>query len=292
MTEVRRGYNGSVTLPRLLDRIDDAARVLGKRPAALFVDIDGTLADIAPRPGDAVVPPEVSADLAALAERMTIAVLTGRSSAVARRMVGVEAAVYAGNHGAEWRRGRHSVPAPEIKPYLRAIHIAALAAARRFPEGGAIVVEDKGASLSLHYRLAPDPERARAEALAFAQEAGAASGLRAFEGKMVVEIRAPAALSKGTALARVVAERGIKSAAALGDDTTDVAMFEALRGLRAQGALDGFAAAVLGERAPAALLEAADYVLDGPGEARRFVRWLASSPPESKRDSRFRGNDG
>ncbi|MDE2765656.1 MAG: trehalose-phosphatase [Chloroflexota bacterium] len=264
-----------MTLPRLLDRMDDAVRLLSARPAALFLDIDGTLADIAPRPGDAAVPPAVSAGLAALAERLTVAVLTGRSVADARRMVGVEAAVYAGNHGAEWWEAGRAAAAPEVAPYLPALRALAEEAARRFPEGGGFIVEDKGASLSLHFRLAADPERARAEALAFARDAGASSGLRAFEGKMVVEVRAPVEVSKGTALARVAAERGIKAAAALGDDTTDIAMFAALRGLREQGALEGFAAAVLGEHTPPALLEAADYVLDGPAEARRFIRWVA-----------------
>ena len=264
-----------MTLPRLLDRPDAAARLLGARPAALFLDIDGTLAPIAPRPGDAEVPSAVRDDLAALAEHLTVAVLTGRAVADARRMVGVEAAVYVGNHGAEWWEDGHAAPAPEAAPYLPALRALAQEAARRFPQRGGFVVEDKGASLSIHYRLAADPERARADALAFAREAGAPSGLRAFEGKMVVEARAPIDLSKGTALTRIAAERGVKAAAALGDDTTDVAMFTGLRALREQGALDGFAAAVLGDRTPPALVEAADYALDGPAETALFLRQLA-----------------
>ena len=204
-------------------------------------------------------PPPSATTLAALAEHLTVAVLTGRAVADARRMVGVEAAVYAGNHGAEWWKDGHAAPAPEAAPYLPALRALAQEATRRFPQRGGFVVEDKGASLSIHYRLAADPERARADALAFAREAGAPSGLRVFEGKMVVEVRAPIDLSKGTALARIAAERGVKAAAAMGDDTTDVAMFTALRALRDQGALDGFAAAVLGDRTPPALVAAADY---------------------------------
>ena len=267
-----------MTLPPLLDRLDAAARVLAARPAALFLDIDGVLAAIAPRPADAQVAPDVREALAALAERVTVAVLTGRAVADARRMVGVDAAVYVGNHGAEWWESGRAASAPEVAPYLPALRALAEDAARRFPQRGGFLVEDKGASLSLHYRLAPDPERARAEVLEFARQAGAANGLRASEGKMVVEVRAPIDLSKGTALARLAAERGIKGAAALGDDTTDVAMFAALRTLRAQGALDGFAAAVLGEHTPPALVEAADYAVDGPAGVRLFLQWLAERP--------------
>ncbi len=264
-----------MTLPHLLDRMDAAARLLAARPAALFLDIDGTLAPIAPTPGDAEVPPSVRGDIAALTEHMTVAVLTGRAVGDARRMVGVEGAVYVGNHGAErWEDGQ-GVPAPEVAPYLPALRALAEEAARRFPQRGGFLIEDKGASLSIHYRLAADPERARAEALAFAREAGAPTSLRASEGKMVVEVRAPVDLSKGTALARLAAERGIKSAAAVGDDVTDVAMFEALRALREQGVLEGFTAAVLGERTPPALTEAADYALDGPAETALFLRRLA-----------------
>ena len=264
-----------MSLPRLLDHVDAAVRLLTAPPAALFLDIDGTLAPIAPTPGEAEVPPAVRSDLAALSEHLTVAVLTGRAVADARRMVGIEAAVYVGNHGAErWEDGQ-AAAAPEVAPYLPALRAVAQEAARRFPQRGGYIVEDKGASLSIHYRLAADPERARADALSFAREAGEPGGLRAFEGKMVVEVRAPVDLSKGTALTRLAAERGVKAAAAVGDDTTDIAMFEALRSLREQGALDGFAAAVLGERTPPALTAAADYALDGPGETALFLRRLA-----------------
>ena len=93
----------------LFQHIDETASVAAVGSCGLFVDIDGTLAPIQPRPDMAAVPPDVRDSLEAVARRMSVAVLTGRSAADGKRMVGSDALLYVGNHGMEWIEGRQGV---------------------------------------------------------------------------------------------------------------------------------------------------------------------------------------
>ena len=263
----------------LFDHIDEIADVAAVRPCGLFVDIDGTLAPIQPRPDLAVVPPDVRDSLEAAAGRMTVAVLTGRSAADGKRMVGSDALLYVGNHGMEWLEGGRVWVAPEAAPYTGAIRVLASDIAARFSGYDGIIVEDKGPTLSVHYRMTADSGDARAAIFDFLTAPGRTEGLRVSEGKRVVEVRPPIDLSKGTSLARIVRERGLAAAIAMGDDVTDIDMLLSIRALTASGTLlDGIAIAVSGDETPPALVEAADYAVNGPEGAARFLRWLAERP--------------
>ena len=89
------------------------------------------------------------------------------------------------------------------------------------------------------------------------------SGLQTFWGKMILEIRPPVGLHKGHAIRTVVEERGLRGAVFLGDDSTDVDGMEALADLGRRGRVRSCGVAVVDEGTPAALLNAADYRLDG-----------------------------
>ena len=263
----------------LFQHIDETASVAAVRSCGLFVDIDGTLAPIQPRPDMAAVSPDVRDSLEAVARRMSVAVLTGRSAADGKRMVGSDALLYVGNHGMEWIEGGREWVAPEAVPYTGAIRALATDIVARFSDSEGLMVEDKGPTLSVHYRLTADPSAARAAILDFLAAWGRTEGLRVSEGKSVVEVRPPIELSKGTSLARIVQERGLAAAIAMGDDVTDVDMLLSVRALTASGALQaGIAIAVCGDETPPALLEAADYAVNGPEGAARFLRLLAELP--------------
>ena len=105
----------------LFQHIDETASVAAVRSCGLFVDIDGTLAPIQPRPDMASVSPDVRDSLEAVARRMSVAVLTGRSAADGKRMVGSDALLYVGNHGMEWVEGGREWVAPEAAPYTGAL---------------------------------------------------------------------------------------------------------------------------------------------------------------------------
>ena len=245
-------------LPDLLAHRDAALALLAHRPACLFTDIDGTLSPIVPDPADATVPAATRVALQAIAERIAVVALTGRSVADARKIVGLDTLVYSGNHGAEWwEDGAESIE-PAAEPYVPLMREIAQAVERGIAIPGALL-EHKGASLSVHYRNAPEPASARSVILGFLGTH--AEGMAIREGKMVVEVRAPVPLSKGEAVRSFARRKGLASALVLGDDLTDAEAFAVVRDMREAGEIRGLCAAVATPDAPAELLAAADYAV-------------------------------
>ena len=179
---------------------------------ALLFDVDGTLAPIAPRPELAFVPPETKLELARLATKYSlVACVSGRSGGEAGALVGVEGIRYVGNHGLELDER-----APELVKRIAA-----------FRDSVAFPVEDKGLSLSYHYRLAEDEEEARS-ALEKVAERARAEGLDPRWGRKVLEIRPPVAADKGTAVKVLLASVAARHGLYAGDDTTDLDAFKGL----------------------------------------------------------------
>lgn len=203
---------------------------------ALFLDLDGTLAPLAPTP-DAVGPdPRRNGLLRALSQRLDgrVAILSGRPLAEIDRIVEGAIAAGAGVHGLERRdaAGRLMEAAPHAAlPHARA-ELERFVAARR----GALV-EDKGAALALHYRLAPE---AAAEARRLAAELAEREGLALQPGDCVIELRTPGA-DKGSALRAFMAEPPFagRVPVMVGDDLTDEHAFAAAEALGGFGVLVG-----------------------------------------------------
>ncbi len=198
------------------------------RPArtswALFLDIDGTLLDLAPTP-DAVVVPEVLPPLLdSLTRRLSgaVALISGRSLAGIDRLFpgGRDAA---GIHGAEWRLGGEVSALAESWP--DSLNRAVEAAAARLP---GVLVERKTRSAALHFNAAPD-QAAAVRAAAEAVQHAAALPLDLLDGKGVVEI-IPAGATKGTAIERFMRAPPYAGRAPLfvGDDVTDESGFAAV----------------------------------------------------------------
>ena len=260
-------------LPDLLDHLDAVRRLVGHRPMGLFVDVDGTIAPIAPTPEQATVSPAIRRALAALSREATVVALTGRDTASARRVVGVAEIAYAGNHGMEWWEDGTATVDPLVQPYVSRIHRLAAHLGSALADEPGVLLEDKGPSLAVHYRLAADPAAVRDRVLAVLGGPGGAGGLPLREGKMLIEVLPPVAVNKGTAIARTVERRALGSVLVLGDDTTDVDAFEAARELRADGAPETLTVAV-SDDAPEPLLAAADYRLRNPAAVEALLTWL------------------
>ncbi|HEU5424274.1 MAG TPA: trehalose-phosphatase [Nitrolancea sp.] len=261
-----------VAVPELAGRL---ARLLAARPAGLITDIDGTISRIAPRPEAAVVEPEARAALARLARQLElVAAITGRSAQDAARLVAVPGIVVVGNHGLERLDLAGLSVADAAQPYLESIGAVMRELATAPPAPG-VVVEHKGASGSIHYRGAPEPAAARAAILRRLAPLAARHGLRVTEGRMVLELRPPVAIDKGSALRELVALFHLRSAVMLGDDVTDVDAMRALDSLRAEGRLAGCSVGVLAAETPAELLAAADVVIDGVESTVALLQQLA-----------------
>jgi trehalose 6-phosphate phosphatase len=201
----------------------DAAlqRLLQTRPLLGF-DFDGTLSPIVDHPDDARIAPGVAQRLQALASRLPVAVVTGRSVADVRPRLGFEPLYLVGNHGAE----DDGVP-PEAglgSPALQRLRQDLNAAGPALAAAG-VWLEDKGPSIALHYRLAPDAPQALDLIDRLLQPT--ANALRVFGGKMVVNAMSAQAPDKAQAMHRLVARCGAATAFFAGDDINDEAVFAA-----------------------------------------------------------------
>lgn len=144
------------------------------------------------------------------------------------------------------------------------------AAARVVPEAW---VEDKGVSLAVHYRQAPDPRTARTALLAALQPVATESGLQLVEGKMVLELVQAGRPMKGSAVERLAREHELEAMLYAGDDVADLEAFGALDHLTTAG-VHVVRVAVRGEETPRALLQAADVVAEGPTGLAELLRTL------------------
>jgi trehalose 6-phosphate phosphatase len=242
-----------------------------------LLDFDGTLSEIAPTPEAAILHPAAVEPLEKLSRKLAlVSVVSGRSASVIHEKVGIEAIVYVGNHGAEnIVNGMASAESrvSESREKLK----AAFDYLQEQADGPGIIWEDKGFSMAVHYRLAPDTVvverrfRKSLESTPFTDE------LEIFWGRMVLEMRVPTGLNKGSALRKLASEWNLASVIFVGDDTTDLdAMLELVK-MRDEGKLRGLNLLVVHENSSKALLDAADYSLDSVADVGRFLQMLDTS---------------
>jgi trehalose 6-phosphate phosphatase len=191
---------------------------------AFFLDIDGTLIDLAPAPDEVVIPEWMAPALGALSARVggALALVTGRALDDADGLFAPARFCVAGLHGSDIRFPDGTLSkAPRssaLDPLRR--ELSALVALNP-----GLVMEDKDAGLAIHYRLAPKFEdNLIALMTRFADEN--AGSFEVQNGKMVVEVR-PAGTNKGTAVAALLTQPPFagRRPMAIGDDLTDEAMF-------------------------------------------------------------------
>jgi trehalose 6-phosphate phosphatase len=224
------------------------------RHAGLFLDFDGVLAPIVPRPADATVPEETRAELERLVSRYAlVAVVSGRAGDDVRRRLHVDGVVCIGSHGLEID--------PEAERWRP--RILAFAA-----ETGWADTERKGLTVSFHYRNAED-ETAAVRALEVVADRAREEGFQARFGRKVLEVLPPLGSNKGVAVRRLLEDAGLRRALVAGDDTTDLDSFRAVDGLEV-----AVRVAVVAEESPAALGEEADVVVGSTGEFLDLLRGL------------------
>ncbi len=209
------------------DRIEtpsaSAADILSGQPSkyALFLDVDGTLLDIAPTPAEVVVPPELPDLLARLSKALdgALAILTGRQLAEIDELLAPTMLVGAGVHGAELR----TTPGGPITQVATALPEALVEQFNTLPERlPGIMAEPKGPGFAIHYRQAPDL-KSTVEAEIRALIAQYPEDLVLCPGRKLFEI-IPQGHSKGTALETLLALPTFsgRMPVMLGDDVGDI----------------------------------------------------------------------
>lgn len=264
----------------LLDCLEDLDARIGDRHVVLLLDFDGTLAPIVPTPAEASLPDETRLVLERLSTEpaFTVAIVSGRALGDITGRVGIPGIIYVGNHGLEISRpggGALVFAVPQFSRLVRQMGEELTAALAGF-EG--VAVEDKGCSLAVHYRLVGRRNRRRVRAVVHkaARAHGGAREIETRTGKMVVELRPPIGLDKGTIVSVLIegekrrwGDDGI-FALYVGDDVLD------------EGAFEAITTCGLGVHVGPPGISCADYRLDDPGDVCTLLKALSERFAEAR----------
>src|SRR2546430_7935140 len=230
---------------------------------AILLDIDGTLLDLAPTPREVWVPPGLAKTLNRLLERTSgaLALVSGRSLNDIDLIFAPEQFPAVGGHGAEMRISQDSEAVATHAPPLDKELKRRLAAIAKLSPG--ILLEDKGYSLALHYRLAPHAEKAIYAAVSLIRADLPNAPIEVLPGKCVCEIK-HSGFTKASGVHELMKREPFKGRRPffIGDDVTDETVFAIMPDL------DGLAFSV-GRRAKGVAGH-----FDAPGDAPELLAHL------------------
>ncbi|HWB04466.1 MAG TPA: trehalose-phosphatase [Verrucomicrobiales bacterium] len=251
--------------PHWRDVLPDLERRLGADRILIATDFDGTISPIAPAPEDAVILTAARDALERLSKLagVTAAVISGRALTDIEEKVNLPSLIYAGNHGLEMQ-GPSMPPLTLFMEDVRKELDGALSLLHASLDSvPGVIIEDKGSSASVHYRMV-EPANFDIVAAAVTIAVNEAPQIQLRHGKMVWELRPDVAWNKGSAVVRLMARFKLRSTAVffLGDDETDDDVFRVLP----QGATF-----IVGDR-PNGL---ASFRCHGPEDAAELLAWMA-----------------
>lgn len=193
---------------------------------AVLLDIDGTLLDLAPTPREVWVPPGLSKTLKRLLQRTggALALVSGRSLNDIDLIFAPDQYPAVGGHGSEMRLDPDSEAVGAHAPPLDKELKRRLAAIAKLSPG--ILLEDKGYSLALHYRLAPHAEKAIYEAVSLIRADLPNAPIEVLPGKCVCEIK-HSGFTKASGVRELMTHEPFKGRRPffIGDDVTDESVF-------------------------------------------------------------------
>jgi trehalose 6-phosphate phosphatase len=239
--------------------------------SALLTDFDGTIAPIVADHSAAFPLPGATQVLTGLSERLAVvAVVSGRpASFLLDRLRDVGPLVrMVGHYGLEWVENGATFTSPEAETWRPVV--ASIVGQVRSVAPSGLEVEDKGISLTLHWRRAPERQ---VWARDFAEQTAVASGLQAQPGRMSVELRPPLRMGKGAAVERLAGQ--CTAVTFVGDDAADLDAFAALDAMALRG-VKTITVAAADDESPDELVNAASMIVMGATGALDLLRQLAS----------------
>ncbi|CAN5663801.1 trehalose-phosphatase [soil metagenome] len=233
--------------------------------SALFLDFDGTLTELAPRPDAVVIAPGLVGTLTELSRALNgaLAIVTGRPITEIDHYLAPLNLPIAGVHGAE-RRGSDGLLRRMAVPNMDRLVATARALTERYP---ALFLEVKPNAVAIHYRQAPELEQLCFDAMGDALRL--AEGMVLLRGKMVIEIK-PHRATKGLAVKAFLDEDGPFKGRCpwfIGDDVTDEAAFETVQSMHGVAIKIG-AGETLAQHRLNTSAELRDWLSDTAGRAR------------------------
>lgn len=258
------------------DNLPLLEKLLTYERIGLITDMDGTVSPIVPVPSDAK-PTEKNRDLLQqLNQRLAlVAVVSGRAVDDVRQRVNLPELTYAGNHGLErWQNGEVEL-APQAKPYRPNIEKAMHQIKELMPDG--MWVEDKQATLSVHYRDTDNPAKTAEHYHSHFEEIAVSNDLKLFQGRMIFELRPPLDIDKGTIFKQLIEEYSLDAAFYLGDDTTDADALKMAQHLRQKNICYSVSIGVESDETPDIVTVSSDVMVDGISGVEAFLAWLLES---------------
>src|SRR6202795_4832882 len=248
-------------LPNLVSAASELARRLDG--CALLLDIDGTLLDLAPTPREVWVPPGLAKTLNRLLEKTSgaLALVSGRSLNDIDLIFAPAQFPAIGGHGAEMRISTDNEAVATHAPPMDKELKRRLAAIAKLSPG--ILLEDKGYSLALHYRLAPHAEKAIYAAVSLIRADLPNAPIEVLPGKCVCEIK-HSGVTKASGVRELMTLEPFRGRRPffIGDDVTDESVFAIMPDF------DGLAFSV-GRRAKGVAGH-----FDAPSDVREFLAHL------------------
>lgn len=235
---------------------------------AFFLDVDGTLLDIVQHPDDVCCAPGLIDTLTALQRIAPVALISGRPIAVLDRLFAPLRLPAAGQHGAEARLADGQIKRQDA--HIQALHSIRPELEQFAHQHAGILLEDKGLTLSLHYRMAPALQQT-AEILMSRMQQRLGDGFVLMAGNKVFEIR-PRGWDKGQAITAFMQTAAFSghTPVFVGDDVTDEDGFVVVNQMHGHSIKVGAGITVAQWR-----LADASEVLDW---LRRYVQWYGAQP--------------
>ncbi len=254
-------------------RLKAASRVL------LLCDYDGTITPIVERPELADLSEKMRQLLQALTRQrhFTVGIISGRALADLRQRVGIDNVIYAGNHGLEIEGPGIDLVNPLAEEMRPVFHLIDQVLKKALAPIRGVQVEDKGLTISVHYRLAEESKSEEVKNI-FERVIATARSLGKVvitSGKKVYEVRPAVDWDKGEAIALLIDRYGRTKAAKellpifLGDDQTDEDGFKAIEKHSGISILVGEKPVHSGAR----------YYLKSPAEVEQFLERLVQPAP-------------
>jgi len=255
-------------VPYVFEHLDLIEEVLRQSPFGLITDVDGTIASVSP---------SCLHHLSLLCNHLAlVAAISGRPAAEVRDMIKIDGMVYIGNHGLEWWTEGHSEYPKDVQDYSEVVKAAVRELTPLLSIKG-VLIEDKGITATVHYRLCSEPQSVEKIVLAAIEDSPRAASLRIIQERMAIDLLPPVEVNKGIATLDLIRGYNLQGCIYLGNDTTDIDAFRAIHAAYPGLNFQGFAVGIITQEASEEVVIEADFTLNGVNDVERFLKWMSQT---------------